>query len=73
MDIFTNTQRIPISDAVDENQGSDLSTAAADVGSILTVSTPDTVVGEEKGRKGQQLAKTANFNKMDFRQLQDHG
>ena len=56
-DIFTITQKIPISGGVDENQVPDSSTAAAGIISSLTVSPPNKVVEEENENTVNNLPK----------------
>ena len=56
-DIFTITQKIPISGGVIENSTPDLSSVAANVVSTFTVSPPNTVTEEENGNKVSNLQK----------------
>ena len=56
-DIFTITQKISISDSVDENHVPDSSTAAAGIISSLTVSPPNKVVEEENENTVNNLPK----------------
>ena len=56
-DIFTITQKIPISGGVIENSAPDLSSVEADVVSTFTVSPPNTVTEEENENKVSNLQK----------------